>query len=99
MGGQLKCIWSYNDGEYRGPFEKFCNIHGIRLEKIVPKTSQQNGVAEIMNRTIVERIRCILSHAKLPKLFWGEAMRTAVNLINFSPSVPLDGNILERVWI
>jgi transposase InsO family protein len=76
-----------NGGEYRGPFEEYCRSHGIRLEKTVPKTPQHNGVAERMNRTICERIRCMLSHAKLPKPFWGEAMRTAVDLINLSPSV------------
>lgn len=38
-----------------------------------------------MNRTIGEIIRCILSHVKLPKSFWGEAVRTAVDLINLSP--------------
>ncbi|KAI4357804.1 hypothetical protein L6164_001728 [Bauhinia variegata] len=51
-----------------------------------------------MNRTITKRIRCMLSHAKLPKAFWGEAMRTAVDLINLSPSIPLSGDIPERVW-
>jgi hypothetical protein len=45
----------------------------------MPKTMLHNGVAEIMNRTIYERIRCMLSHAKLPKHFQGEAMRTIVN--------------------
>ena len=52
---------------------------GIRLEKTVPKTPQQNGVAERMNRTICDRIGCMLSHAKLLKSFWGEAMRTTVD--------------------
>jgi hypothetical protein len=79
-----------NGGEYKGPFEEYCKSHGIRLEKTVPKTSQHNGVAEKMNRTIYERIRCMLSHAKLPKSFWGEAMKTVVDLINLSPSVPLN---------
>ena len=40
----------------------------------------------------------MLSHAKLPNSFWGEAMRTAVDLINLSPSVSLDGDIPDRVW-
>ena len=98
-GRQLKCIRADNGGEYRGPFEAYCRNQGIRLEKSVPKTPQHNGVAERMNRTITERIRCMLSHAKLPKPFWGEAMRTAIHLINLSPSIPLDGDIPERVWI
>ena len=30
--------------------------------------------------------------------FGGETMRTVVDLINLSLSVPLDGDIPERVW-
>ena len=51
-----------------------------------------------MNRTILERVRCLLSHSKLPRSFWGEAMRTIVDLINLSPSVPLNGDVPEKVW-
>ena len=69
-GRKLKCVRSDNGGEYRGPFENYCKSQGIKLEKTVPKTPQLNGVAERMNRTIEERIRCMLSHAKLPKSFW-----------------------------
>ena len=97
-GKQLKCVRADNGGEYRGPFERYCSEYGIRLEKTVPKTPQQNGIAERMNRTICERVRCMLSHAKLPKSYWGEAMRTAVDLINLSPSAPLDGEIPEKIW-
>ncbi|KAL6316547.1 hypothetical protein AAG906_018250 [Vitis piasezkii] len=32
------------------------------------------------------------------KSFWGETMRTTVDLINLCPSYPLEGDILERVW-
>ncbi|CAN0846213.1 Retrovirus-related Pol polyprotein from transposon TNT 1-94 [Linum grandiflorum] len=97
-GLKLKCVRADNGGEYRGPFENYCRFHGIKLQKSVPKTPQHNGVAERMNRTICERIKCMLSHAKLPKSFWGEAMRTAVDLINLSPSVPLEGDVPQRVW-
>ncbi|CAJ2658330.1 unnamed protein product [Trifolium pratense] len=97
-GRKLKCIRADNGGEYRGPFEEYCKEHGIKLEKTVPKTPQHNGVAERMNRTINERVRCMLSHAKLSKAFWGEAMKTAVDLINLSPSIPLDGDVPNRVW-
>ena len=37
------------------------------------------------------------SHSELPKSFWGEAMRTSIDLINLSPSVPLKGDVPERV--
>ncbi|GJR73890.1 hypothetical protein Tco_0086255 [Tanacetum coccineum] len=32
---------------------------------------------ERMNRTLVERVRCLLSHAGFPASFWGEALNTA----------------------
>lgn len=68
-GRQLKCVRANNVGEYRGSFEEYCRSHSIRLVKTVPKTPQHNGVAERVNRTICERIRCMLSHAKFPKSF------------------------------
>ena len=39
----------------------------------------------------------MLSNVKLPKSFWAETMRTAVDLINFSSSAPLDGDVPEKV--
>ena len=98
IGKQLKSIKADNGSEYKGPFEQYCISHGIKLEKMVPKTPQQNSIVERMNRTICDKIRCMLSHVKLPKYFWGEAMRTVVDLINLSPSYPLEGDIPERVW-
>ncbi|PKI68495.1 hypothetical protein CRG98_011133 [Punica granatum] len=55
-GMKQKCVRVDNGGEYRGPFENYCRTHGIKLERTVPKTPQQNGLAERMNRTIVERV-------------------------------------------
>ena len=40
----------------------------------------------------------MLSHSKLPKSFRGEAMRTSIDLINLSPSIPLKGDVPKRVW-
>ena len=98
-GKSLKCLRSDNEGEYTSnEFKSYCSEKDIRHEKTVPGTPQQNGVAERMNRTIVEKIRCMLRMTNLPKLFWGEVVVTACYLINRSPSVPLDFDILERVW-
>ncbi|GKA46788.1 retrovirus-related pol polyprotein from transposon TNT 1-94 [Tanacetum coccineum] len=60
---KLKCIRSDNGGEYIGPFDAYCREHGIQHQKTPPKTPQFNGLAERMNRTLVERVRCLLSHA------------------------------------
>ena len=65
----------------------------MESEKTVPNTPQHNGVVERMNQTIVEKGRCMLKLAKLPKSFWGEAVNTAVYLIIRLPLVPLDFDI------
>ena len=68
-GKKLKCIRTDNGGEYSGPFDIYCKEHGIRHQTTPPKTPQLNGLAERMNRTLMERVRSLLSHLKLPKTF------------------------------
>ncbi|GJX84109.1 putative RNA-directed DNA polymerase [Tanacetum coccineum] len=97
-GKKLKCIRSDNGGEYIGPFDAYCREHGIQHQKTPPKTPQLNGLAERMNRTLVERVKCLLSHAGLPASFWGEALNTAVHVINLTPCVPLRFDVPDRVW-
>jgi len=47
---------------------------------------EQNGVAERKHRHIVETTRSLLLSAFVPSEFWGEAVLTAVSLINTIPS-------------
>ena len=69
-GKQLKCLKTDNGGEYTSiEFEGYCQKHGIRHEKTKPGTPQHNGVAERMNRTSVEWVRCMQKMARLPKAF------------------------------
>lgn len=98
-GLKVKCLRSDNGGEYiDGGFREFCAANGIRMEKTIPGTPQQNGVAERMNRTLNERARSMRLHAGLPEIFWADAVSTAAYLINRGPSVPLDCRIPEEVW-
>lgn len=50
-----------------------------------PKTPQLNELAERINRTLAERVRSMLSHAKLTKDFWGEVVVAAAYILNRSP--------------
>ena len=95
---RLKCLRSDNGGEYidRG-FKEYCAANGIRMEKTNVRTSQQNGVAERMNRTINERARSMRLHSGLPTAFWADAVNTAVYLINRGPSVPLEYRLPEEI--
>lgn len=44
------------------------------------------------------KVRCILSNAGLPKMFWGEAMSIAAYLINRCPSTALGFKTPQEVW-
>ena len=80
---KVKCLKSNNGGEYiDGGFSKYCVAQGIRMEKTIPRTPQQNGVAERMNRTLNERARSMRLHAGLPKTLWADAVSIAAYLIN-----------------
>ena len=68
------------------------------MEKTIPKTPQQNGVAKHMNRTFNKRARSMRLHAGLPKTFWADAVSTAAYLINRGPSVPMKFRLLVEVW-
>ena len=43
-------------------------------------------------------MRCMLSTANLPQVFWGEALKTAVHVCNRSPTHALKSGIPEEVW-
>ncbi|KAK3023141.1 hypothetical protein RJ639_043980 [Escallonia herrerae] len=99
-GNKVKCLKSDNGGEYRnGGFQEYCSNNGIRLIRTVKRTPQENGLAERMNRTIMERARCMRIHADLPLQFWAAAVDTAVYLINRSPASALHGGIPEEEWL
>ncbi len=55
-------------------------------EHAVPKTPEQNGVAERLNRTLVESARSMLLDANLSKSYWAEAISTAVYIRNRCPT-------------
>ena len=69
---RVKHLRTNNGLEYcNEKFDDYCKIHGIVRHKIVRKTPRQNNLAERINRTLLERIRCMLSNAQLPKEFLG----------------------------
>ena len=98
-GRKIKVLRSDNGTEYRNDqFSIFCKKEGISRHFTVRDTSQQNGVAERMNRTLLEKVRCMLSNAGLGKQFWAEAIMYASHLINRLPSAALNGKTPLEVW-
>nr|GFB49279.1 retrovirus-related Pol polyprotein from transposon TNT 1-94 [Tanacetum cinerariifolium] len=60
----------------------FCGLKGIKREFSVPRTPQQNGIAERKNRTLIEAARTLLVDSLLPIPFWAEAVNTACYVQN-----------------
>ena len=96
---KLKVLRTDNGLEFcNSRFDNFCKERGIVRHMTCAYTPQQNGVAERMNRTILEKVRSMLSDSGLPRMFWAEATQTAVTLINKTPSSTIKFEIPDKKW-
>ena len=74
-----------DNGEFTSmEFESYLTTEGVRHELTIPNNPEQNGVAERMNRTLVETARSMLVNSNLPCSFCAEALSTATYLRNRS---------------
>lgn len=64
----------------------FFQSKGIKHEKTAPYTPEQNGKAERLNRTLMERARSMLIDAAIPTNTWADAIAVANLLRNVSPT-------------
>ena len=79
----VKAIRTDNGREFDNrSFERFCNERGIKREFTNVYTPQQNGVAERVNRTVVDGARTILYESNISKSFWPEAVLFFVHVWN-----------------
>ena len=96
---KIKCLRTDNGGEYIDvDFLTFCKQEGIVRQFTVAHTPQQNGVAERMNRTLLERTSAMLKTAGMAKSFRAEAVKTACYVINRSPSTTIDLKTSMEMW-
>lgn len=67
LGAKLKHLRTDNDLEFvSDQFNNFSRQKGISRHKTMSNTPQPNCLAERMNRTLLERVRCMLLTARLP---------------------------------
>jgi len=96
---KLKKLRADNGTEYvNKDFKDFLAEHGILLQTTAPHSSAQNGIAERLNRTLVENARAMLISQGLPHFFWGEAILYATYLKNRSPHRALNGKTPEEIF-
>lgn len=86
-------------GKFRhSEFLKYCEDLSIKREFTAPYTPQQNGAVERNNRIVVEMGRSLLKSRDPPIRFWGEAVSTAIYMINRAPTQAMHNRTPNKVW-
>jgi transposase InsO family protein len=92
-GVHLRKIRSDRGGEYLSKeFDEYLKNQGIQQQLTIHDSPQQNGVAERLNRTLVEHARAMLITKDLLKFLWAEAINYAAWLENHLPSCAIPGH-------
>nr|GEX76823.1 integrase, catalytic region, zinc finger, CCHC-type, peptidase aspartic, catalytic [Tanacetum cinerariifolium] len=71
----VRCIRTYNGSEFVN--QTLCEYYetvGISHETSVARSSQQNGVVERCNHTLIEAARTMLIYTKAPLFLWAKAV-------------------------
>jgi transposase InsO family protein len=96
---KLKALRTDRGGEFTSTeFGQYYAEHGIHRQLTAPYSPQQNGVVERRNQSIVVMACCMLKAKHLPGYFWGEAVCTAVHILNRAPTRVLDGRTPYEAW-
>lgn len=99
LDAHIKVLRTDNGLEYDNKaFTDYLKGAGIIHQTTTPYTPEQNGTAERMNRTLVEKAKCMLLNAGLPKLYWADAIHTAAYIINRSPTRSLAFKTPMEMW-
>nr|GEW51873.1 putative ribonuclease H-like domain-containing protein [Tanacetum cinerariifolium] len=80
---KVKVIRCDNGTKFKNSdLNQFCGLKGIKREFSVPRTPQQNDIAERKNRTLIEAAKTLLTDSLLPILFWAESVNTTCYVQN-----------------
>ena len=108
LGKVIKIVRSDRGGEYfgkhdetrqhMGPFAKYLQECGIIAQYTMPGSPKQNSVSERRNCTLKDMMRSMMSRSNLPNFLWGEAIKTAMYILNHVPSKSVSKTPFE-LWI
>ncbi|GJT10465.1 retrovirus-related pol polyprotein from transposon TNT 1-94 [Tanacetum coccineum] len=75
---RVKELRSDNETEFRNrKLKEFYDEKGISKNLSSPCTSEQNGIAERRNRTLIEEAKTMLNSTNIHKQFWGDDVNNA----------------------
>ena len=99
LGRNIKILQSNRGGEYMSdPLSYFLKENGIIHQLTMSYTPQQNGIAKIRNKTLLDIVRSMLNHSSLGSIFWGETIVTAMYLLNLVPT-KIHSRTPHELWI
>ena len=98
-GHKIKTLRTDNGREYaNSSLNSTLDNLGIKHETSASYEPQQNGTVERVNRTLLEKSRCMLAESQLPTKFGAKAVSTASYLSNRSSKRCLEGCTPEELW-
>ena len=98
-GRTIKNLRIDHGGKYCSKvFDVFCETHGILKEHTIAYTTQQNGVAQRKNKTILNMVHSLLSQGRVTREFWPEAVNWSIHVSKISPTFALRDMTLEEAW-
>ena len=98
-GHRIKILRTDRGGEYvSNEFLNFCKTHGIQKQFTAWYTPQQNGTAERKNRTIMKMACNMLVAKHLKNEYWGEAVTTAIYIMNRCPTKTVKKKVPQEAW-
>jgi hypothetical protein len=95
-GEKVQIVRTDNGSEYVNEYlSEWFESQGIKHERTVAYTPQQNGVAERFNRTMMDKTRAVLIEANLSMNLWAEIARAVCYIYNRSPKAGLPKTPIE----
>jgi transposase InsO family protein len=96
---KLRVLRTNNGGEFTAAeFASYCADEGVQRHYSAPYNPQQNDIIERRNQTVSGMARALLKQRGMPAVFWGEAVVTAVYILNRSPTKALNGRTPYEAW-
>jgi transposase InsO family protein len=76
----------------------WCHAKGMEIELTAPYSPSQNGIAERMNRTLVELARAMIIGSHLPEYLWEHAVSHAAYIRNRSYTTAVSDQTPYEGW-
>jgi transposase InsO family protein len=98
-GRKLHVLCTDTGGEFTATeFASYYADEGVQRHYSASYNPQQNGVTEWRNQAVVGMARTLLKQMEMPAVFWGEAVVTAVYILNRSPTKAFNDRTPYKAW-